>query len=300
MGFGDFENICKDTALPLCSVIAAKGGNSTVRGILPECYARPVELANTLIFQIGNAFVHFGSLMVILIVIYNVRAKYSAIGRTEMLHFFYATIGLIVSSLVVDCGVAPPSSESYKYFVALQIALASVCCVSLMYNGIVCLQFWEDGSLRSMWGLRIVSVAWLIVTFLVLLGTFDDWASLKVNHTLAMFVVCYLVNVVFLLVYVVSQVVLVFVSLDSYWPLGAISLGVFFFVAGQVMAYVVNQDICNGTKHYIDGLFFASLCNIFAIMMVYKYWDMITAEDLEFSVQTIEGGDYEKRTGYLR
>ena len=39
-----------------------------------------------------------------------------------------------------------------------------------------------------------------------------------------------------------------------------------------------------GVKHYLDGLFFATICNLLAVMMVYKYWDSITKEDLEFSV----------------
>ena len=37
-------------------------------------------------------------------------------------------------------------------------------------------------------------------------------------------------------------------------------------------------------KHYIDGMFFGTMCSLLAVMMVYKYWDSITKEDLEFSV----------------
>lgn len=48
MGFGSFDFICEQAALPLCALV----GNST--GIEPICYARNVELANTLIFQAGN------------------------------------------------------------------------------------------------------------------------------------------------------------------------------------------------------------------------------------------------------
>jgi hypothetical protein len=38
------------------------------------------------------------------------------------------------------------------------------------------------------------------------------------------------------------------------------------------------------TKHYFDGTFFEAACNILAVMMVYKYWNSITKEDLEFAV----------------
>ena len=52
MGFGSFDFICEQAALPLCALV----GTST--GIEPICYARNVELANTLIFQAGNSNPH--------------------------------------------------------------------------------------------------------------------------------------------------------------------------------------------------------------------------------------------------
>lgn len=301
MGFGTFDLICNKTALPLCSVVGAKNQESYFRkGILPLCYARSVELANTMIFQIGNAFVHFGGLIVLLIIIFNVRAKFTAIGRKEMLFFFYTFIILIVSSLVVDCGVSPPSSGSYAYFVAIQIGLASSCCISLLYNGILCFQFWEDGSRKSMWWLRILSFSWFVINFIIAIVTFKDWnTSLDYRKTGALFVISYVINAIILAVYLVSQIILVIFALDSYWPLGAITLGLFFFVAGQLLTYAFSEQICTGASHYIDGLFFGSVCNIFTVMMIYKFWDMITVDDLEFSVANVEQaipfGDDEKR-----
>lgn len=304
MTFGSFDGICAKVGLPLCSVIGSVDQNSFfTKGVLPVCYARSVELANTMIFQIGNAFVHFGGLIVILIVIFNVRAKYTAIGRTEMLYFLYLVIGLLVSTLVVDCGVAPPSSETYAYFVAVQIGLASAVCISLLYNGALYFQFWEDGTRRSMWLLRLISFGWFAANFLISIITFKGWnTALNDRGTMVLFVVTYLINAIILFFYVVSQVILVVFALDTYWPLGSITLGVFFFVVGQILAYVVNEQICKGAKHYIDGLFFASLCNVFTFMMIYKFWDLITSDDLEFSVANVEQGvnqftnDDEKRS----
>lgn len=68
-----------------------------------------------------------------------------------------------------------------------------------------------------------------------------------------------------------------------------------------MLTYEFSDDICRGASHYIDGLFFGSACNIFTVMMIYKFWDMITVDDLEFSVANVEhgvtafGGDDEKR-----
>ncbi|KAK6457632.1 chitin synthase III catalytic subunit [Scheffersomyces xylosifermentans] len=303
MTFGSFNEICSRTALPLCSVLGSVNETSAfTRGILPDCYARSVELANTMIFQLGNAFVHFGGLIIILIIIYNVRAKYTAIGRTEMLYFLYILFSLIVSSLIVDCGVSPPSSSSYAYFVSAQIGLASAVCICLLFNGILCFQFWEDGTRKSMWTLRGITVVWFIVNFVIALITFKHWnTALDDRKTTTLFVVSYVINAVILAAYVISQVILVIFALESYWPLGAICLGVFFFVAGQLLTYQFSKQICSGASHYIDGLFFGSLCNVFTIMMIYKFWDMITTDDLEFSVANVEHGvnefgDDEKRS----
>jgi Chitin synthase export chaperone len=47
MGFGSFDYICQQAPLPLCAVVG------TPTGIEALCYARNVQLANTLIFQAG-------------------------------------------------------------------------------------------------------------------------------------------------------------------------------------------------------------------------------------------------------
>ncbi|RLV96251.1 Chitin synthase export chaperone [Spathaspora sp. JA1] len=290
MTFGSFDTICNRTALPLCSVVGSLNETSYFqRGILPQCYARSVELANTMIFQVGTAFVHFGGLIIVLIIIFHIRAKYTAIGRTEMLFLMYLFIGLLVSSLIVDCGVSPPTSSSYSYFVSLQLGLASSVCSCLLYNGIVCFQFWEDGTRKSIWSVRMICIGWFIVNFIIGLITFNHWNThLNNRNTMVLFIFTYLLNAVILAGYVISQIILVVFALDSYWPLGAIIIGVFFFVAGQVLTYVFNYQICSGSAHYVDGIFFGSLCNVFTIMMIYKFWDMITTDDLEFSVANVE------------
>ena len=42
------------------------------------------------------------------------------------------------------------------------------------------------------------------------------------------------------------------------------------------MLFAFSVTICNAIKHYLDGLFFFTLCVLLSVMMVYKYWDSIT------------------------
>lgn len=291
MGFGQFDDICAKVALPLCPLVGPYDStNSTMTGIYTVCFARSIELANTTIFQIGNAFINIGGLAVIGIMIYNIRTKYTAIGRREILDFFGILLVLTMLNLVIDCGVVPPGSGAYSYFVAVQAGFSSAACWCLMINGFLGFQMWEDGTPRSKWFLRFSSLAVWGLTFVFAILTFHNWGGSAFNphQTTALFVVLYILNALFLFVYVVSQIILTIIVLRDLWAFGAIALGTVFFIIGQVLLYAFSKSICQSVKHYLDGLFFATVCNLFACMMIYKYWDMITSEDLEFSVSNKE------------
>lgn len=195
-------------------------------------------------------------------------------------------MGLTFDSLLLDAGVISPGSGAYPYFTAVQAGLVSALCVCLLINGFVGFQLYEDGTTLSVWLLRIVSFVWFIITFLVSLATFKTWAGLGPTHTVGLFVVLYIINGICLLVYVIMQIILVVNTLQDRWPLGDLAFGTFFFIVGQVILYAFSTTICNAVQHYLDGLFFATICNLLAVMMIYKYWDSITREDLEFSVGT--------------
>lgn len=108
------------------------------------------------------------------------------------------------------------------------------------------------------------------VSFLVSLLTFKGWAGLKPTNTVGLFVVLYIFNAICIAVYLVMQVLLVVNTLEDRWPLGHIAFGVFFFIIGQVLLYAFSEIICENVQHYLDGLFFATIGNLLAVMMVYK------------------------------
>ncbi|EGX53840.1 Chitin synthase, class 7 [Orbilia oligospora] len=286
MGFGDFDQICSKVSLPLCSLIGPYGQKSTIAtiGIEAECYSRSIELANTIIFQGASDFIHIVSLIMTAIMLIHVRSKFTAVGRKEITTFFYLFMGLTAVSLCLDAGVIPVGSQVYLYFVAVQSGMISALCWCLMINGFVGFQLYEDGTRLSIWLLRLSSVLMFLITGAVALATFKGWAGLGPTKTIGLFVVLYILNAVFLVIYIASQILLVLNTLQDRWPLGDILFGILFFVVGQVLLYALSDKICNSVNHYLDGVFFATICNLLGVMMVYKYWDSITKEDLEFSV----------------
>ena len=133
--------------------------------------------------------------------------------------------------------------------------------------------------------LRLSSLVILLVTGFIAVGTFKNIAGLHSTKPVALWIVYYIFNAACIVLYLVSQLILVIRTLDDkWWPIGAIAFGLGFFIIGQVLVYGFSVSICNAIKHYLDGLFFGSLCTLLSVMMIYKYYDTITKEDLEFSV----------------
>lgn len=132
--------------------------------------------------------------------------------------------------------------------------------------------------------LRISSLVVFLISGFIAIGTFKSIAGLKPSKPTALWIIEYIFPAACVLIYVILQFVLVLRTLDDRWPIGDILFGLAFFVIGQVLQYAFSVTICDSVSHYIDGLFFATLCMLFSVMMVYKYWDSITKEDLEFSV----------------
>lgn len=80
MGFGDFDSICQKAAIPLCTLVGPVSSVTGTRGILPNCYARNIEVANTIIFQAAADFIHILALVMTVIMILHVRSKFTAVG----------------------------------------------------------------------------------------------------------------------------------------------------------------------------------------------------------------------------
>lgn len=79
MGFGDFTTLCAKASIPLCALVGHQEINGGA-GIQTECYARTIEIANTLIFQAANDFMHILALIMTVVMIIHVRSKFTAVG----------------------------------------------------------------------------------------------------------------------------------------------------------------------------------------------------------------------------
>lgn len=227
-------------------------------------------------------------------------ANWDIAGRKEITTFFYLYTLLTICSLIIDCGVVPPGSDAYPYFVAVQCGLASSTCICLMINGFVGFQLYEDGTTLSVWLLRLCSLSMFIVSFVIALLTFKGWGGLSRDSTVALFVVVYVFSAIFLFVYIVMQIMLVMGTLQERWPLWHIGSGVAAFVIGQILLYAFSETICDNVQHYTDG-FFATLLNLLAVMMVYKV-NMLypQSSSILLTAFPVLGRHHPRRPGILR
>ena len=124
--------------------------------------------------------------------------------------------------------------------------------------------------------LRISCAVVFGASFFVAIATFKSFAGFSYLKPLGLWIIYILWPLVCVVIYIISQLILVFRTLEDRWPIGDIVFGTAFYTVGQVLLFAFSVTICNAIKHYIDGLFFFTLCILLSVMMVYKYWDSIT------------------------
>lgn len=276
--FGNFTAVCERAALVVCPIL------QTANGIEPNCYSRNVQLGKQLIFQPGTCVIHIAAILMTLIMVWHVRSKYTAVGRKEIVLFFYLFMIIELLAIFLDSAIIPTAHVVYPWFVAVYAGLLGALYWCIVVNGFVGFQFAEDGTPMSLWFLRLsTSIIWGLF-FFISIATFKNMAGFNYEKPIALFITYLLFPAACVLIYAISQLVLVVRTLDDRWAIGDILFGFFFYVAGVVILFAFSNTICDAISHYIDGVFIFTLCTLLSVMMVYKYWDSITKEDLEFSV----------------
>ena len=113
-------------------------------------------------------------------------------------------------------------------------------------------------------------------SFFIAIATFKQLFGFSYSQSIALFIVYIIWPLGCVPIYVISQLILVFRTLEDRWPIGDIIFGTAFYAGGQVLLFAFSVTICNAIQHYIDGLFFFTLCVLLSVMMFHKYWDSIT------------------------
>lgn len=121
--------------------------------------------------------------------------------------------------------------------------------------------------------LRLSTLVVWAICFFVAIGTFKDVGGLKYTSPIGLYITYLIFPLACVVIYAISQLILVIRTLDDRWAIGSILSGIAFYVIGIVLLLGFSTTICSSVSHYIDGTFFFSICMLLSVMMVYKYWD---------------------------
>lgn len=276
-GFGDFEWVCKQASFIVCPAL----GHSD-----PKCYSRNVALKNFLLFQPSVLAVNLSAIVMTTNMIIHIKNKYTAVGRKEIVIFFYLYLINVILEMFLVTNIIPLSTSLYKYFTAAYVGSSTACFGILLLNGFVGFQWAEDGTRTSVWIFRMSSLLLFGAGYLIAIMTFMGVFGMGKNNALLLYIAMFVFNISSLLIYVILQIILVITTLHDMWALGDIFFGVTTFIMGIGTIALFSPNICQLTSHYIDGMFLSSCFFLISVMMVYKYWDSITCEDLEYAVGT--------------
>ncbi|KAK9764707.1 Chitin synthase, class 7 [Basidiobolus ranarum] len=296
--FGSFESICRTISLTVCPLVGPLDHRT-----VPSCYSRNIDIVGFILFQPGTFTVYLVALIMTVIMIYNIRMKYTAVGRKEMVLFFYLYATTVLMEMLLITGIIPIGSSVYPWFTAAHMGLISTTIWSLLLNGFVGFQFAEDGTALSLWvsnlldnvkmnkqltcneqSIRISSLFVWGGVFAVSILTFRQ--NLDSTNPLALWIIYIVLNGAAISIYFILQVILKFWVTKGFasFIVGDILIAGISFIAGQIALLGFSHEICEAVTHYLDGLFFAAGATLFSVMMIYKYWDSITKDDLEYLI----------------
>ncbi|KAH8786707.1 chitin synthase III catalytic subunit [Hyaloscypha finlandica] len=282
--FGNFQNFCRDSTLPICNIFPGFSYENA-DGSKGGCELLGIPLSH------GKHLGNLGSIMlcgiaiaVTAFLLWRSERKQAAVGRREMQVFLVGYI-LIEICEIFTVGKFPLNNKVRIAFTGIHLGLIIATLWILMLNAVVGYQLLDDGTPMSI-GLMVGSAAVLFIgTGYITLDTGYSWtghfdSSLSGNNrNIALYVLYQLAPLVFLFVFFVLETVLVIRVLGERKPMIYLVSAALLFALGQIFNYVVSVHICNGTHGKIDGALFETLFTLLSVVMIWVFWSSITEDD---------------------
>ncbi|KAJ9063786.1 Chitin synthase, class 7 [Entomophthora muscae] len=281
MKIGSYSGLCKEAPLSICPLL---GGPF---GLPSKCYGKGYKVGSLYIFEVPTFIIYLVSWLMIGIMISNIRQKANGIGQKEFITFFYIYfVHLILEALTVS-NIIPIASDAYLYIASFHYGSSVTLTWCLFLNSFVIYQFLAAGEKKSVWGMRFSSLAVFVFGTFLAISTFKGWLGLSpLNPTLLWWLHIVFPNV-FVVTFFITQVTFVYFRLDNKWPIGDLINSYMFYVISQVLISSLSSTLCEASRHYLDGHFFQALSLLCSVMMLYKYWDSINYDDMEFTIDPI-------------
>lgn len=280
--FGNFEDFCRDSTLPVCNVLTSSHNQIGQWG---GCELKGIPLKNgEHLGNLGSILLCAIAILVSAFLLLRSEKKRAAVGRREMQLFL---IGFIIIEIaeIFSVGEFPLPSKVRIAFTGIHIGMIIATTWVLLMNAVVGFQILDDGTPLSL-GLILISAAILFIgTGYITLDTGLNWTGEfeksydAPNRNIALYVLYQLVPLIFIVVFYVLEGILVLRVLGEVRPMLYLTGAAVLFALGQIFNYVVSPHICNGTAGKIDGALFETLFTLLSVVMIWVFWSSITEDD---------------------
>ncbi|KAL8712798.1 MAG: hypothetical protein Q9220_003006 [cf. Caloplaca sp. 1 TL-2023] len=298
--FGNFQNFCRDSTLPVCNLFSPWRDRQAQSPGQLQGYGRELgeHIGRLALMVSGSILIAFLAILITIFLILRSDRKQAAVGRREFQLFLLGYIIVEICEIFTVGGLPMGSSLQQRVvlgFTAVHLGAIVATLWVLMLNGIVGFQLLDDGTPISL-GLILGSAAALFVgtgyialdTAFSYSGHFDP-SMQSPNQNIGLYVLYQLAPLVFLAAFFVLETVLVLRVLGEKKPMLYLAAAALLFAIGQIFQYVISTHICSGTNGKINGALFETLFTLAAVVMTWVFWSSITEDDWPMPVS---GGTY--------
>ncbi|KAK0634803.1 chitin synthase III catalytic subunit [Bombardia bombarda] len=280
--FGNFENFCRDSTLPVCNVLSDSHDQT---GPWNGCALTGIPLSDGRhLGNLGSILLCGLAILTSIFLLLRSERKVAAVGRREMQLFL---LGYIVISIceIFTVGGFPLNSTARIAFTGIHIGFIIATTWILLLNAVIGYQLIDDGTPLSLGIIALTALALLIGTGYIALDTGFHWTGYwnssyeAPNRNIALYVLYQLAPLVFLVGFFVLEAILVLRVLGETKPMIYLTSAAVLFALGQIFNYVVSPYICNGTAGKIDGALFETLFTLLSVVMIWVFWSSITEDD---------------------
>ena len=290
---GSFQLMCAEVFSPICLLWPPL--NSTLPLIEQQCKLSTITIGSLVQVQnFGSVLMALISALLVLFVIARTHKKRAAVGRREMNILFCFYLALMIVRGLVDgqfFASATGAAELWSLnwiLVYLYVGLVMAVFWILLLNSFVGYQFVEDGKLVSFWGMLLSALGATAFGFILSADIKSGTSALGLQslhgattsyQSTLLYWMFLGLPVVAVGVFVLLETMLVCRNLGNQRPLLTLYLALMCFCASVGLQFVLNQIICTNTTAIVNGSVFATITDLAAIVLVFKFWDSITEDD---------------------
>ncbi|KAK5071501.1 hypothetical protein LTR64_004720 [Lithohypha guttulata] len=288
--FGNFQNFCRDSTLPICNILIPRGEANQPPGQaylgIDACVLQGIGLGgNRNLANLGAILVDGLAILTTLFLLWRSERKRAAVGRREMQLFL---LGFLIISIcdIFTVGGFPLNDNVRRGFTAAHLAAIAATFWILMCNGLVGYQLIDDGTPLSILLVLGSAAAVFVGTGYVALDTgfnftgyFADESYGPTHRNIALYVLYQLLPLICIFIFFILEAILVLRVLQEKRPMIWLFGAGLLFGIGQVFQYVISIHICRPLDGKIDGNFFQALFNLLSVVMIWIFWSSITEDD---------------------